>query len=694
MRYALRTCAVLTLALVLLLAAGHAAAGSTEPGQVRGIHNPPIRVGPDFSIHPPAQRAALRPVRDCDGLRAYLADVILDTVVQARYGIMPLPWLEGPDAGSGGEAPSDFTTTNVQEAGVDELDLVKTDGSYLYVARDDAFAVVRSWPPESSAMVASIPQSGWTDGLFLYSGSAAVISTHSRSRLGGMAPTWQGGSVHIDLVDLAMKDKPVVARTIDIEGRLVGARMIDGQIYAVVSSSPKMPDAAWELVWRDDLGLPVLPPNASETEREAAMAAAREVLRPVVEGIMAGLDPRDSLPAVFDSGSELGNDTAAPLLGCSNVFAPASTASWGVLSLVHLDLEQPAVSPLQAVGLLADGFTVYASARSLYVAQQSWWWSWWLTSGTEMTTAIHKFDLGALRAGGSPIRYAATGEVPGWLIGQFSMGEFDGYLRVASTRTDWWWGTAGDLTRTGSLVTVLHDNGRGVLSEVGRLEDIAPGEQLYAARFMGDRGYLVTFRQVDPLFVLDLSDPAAPRISGELEVTGYSSYLHPMDQNHLLTVGMEADQDGRVLGLAVSVFDVSDPGAPSLAQRYVVENDEQTWSWSEALSDHHAFTFFHGVLSIPAYVGGADASGGSTFSGLLVLWVDADTGISELGQIDHADLPPPSSDPYGGYVRMMRSVDIEDAIYSLSTRGIKVNRLMVPDTELARVPFYPVAGGS
>ncbi len=691
MRNTRRTLAVSMLVLAVLLAGGPLAAGSGDPINVRGIHNPPVRVGPDLSIHPPAQRAALRPVRDCDGLRGYLTDVILDTIVQVRYGVRSLPWLETPDAGAGGGAPSDFTTTNVQEAGVDELDVVKTDGLYLYVANNDGLAVVRSWPPESSALVASLPLSGTPDGLFLRGDTAAVISSQYGFLRGGFAPVSRTNKVIIDMVGLTERDRPQAARTITIEGRLVGARMIDGQVYAVVSSSPAMPEAAWELVWRDDLGLPELSPDATEADREAAMARAREILQPLVESIMAGIDPRDSLPTVSDTASPLGKDAAAPLLGCGDVFAPAETETWGVLSVVHVDLDRPLSSPVDAVGVLADGFTVYASARSLYVAQQSWWWSWRFTPETEMSTVVHRFDLGALREGGKPVRYAATGEVSGWLIGQFSMGELNGYLRVATTRTDWWWGGIDDRARSGSLVTVLHNDGRGVLREIGRLEGIAPGEQLYAARFMGTKGYLVTFRQLDPLFVLDLSDPASPRITGELEVTGYSSYLHPMDDDHLLAVGMEADQDGHVLGLAVSVFDVSDPSAPELSQRYLVENDDQTWSWSDALADHHAFTFYHGVLSIPAYVG---SSAGPAFSGLLVLSVDADAGIAELGRIDHADLPPPVPDPYGGFVHIVRSVDIEGAIYSLSTRGIKVNLLDNPDTEIARVPFYPAAGGS
>ncbi len=133
-----------------------------------------------------------------------------------------------------------------------------------------------------------------------------------------------------------------------------------------------------------------------------------------------------------------------------------------------------------------------------------------------------------------------------------------------------------------------------------------------------------------------------------------------------------------MIGLAVSVFDVSNPADPKLAHRYLIEDEEDTWSWSEALSDHHAFTYHRGVLSIPAYIGSTTGQ----FSGLIVLAVDPELGISELGRIDHEDL---SDNEYSPWMR--RSVYIEDAIYSLSSAGVKVNSLYNPEVELARVPF-------
>jgi uncharacterized secreted protein with C-terminal beta-propeller domain len=225
---------------------------------------------------------------------------------------------------------------------------------------------------------------------------------------------------------------------------------------------------------------------------------------------------------------------------------------------------------------------------------------------------------------------------------------------------------------------VLEDDDLGNLREVGHVGGLGPGERIFAVRFMGPKGYVVTFEQVDPLYTLDLADPTQPKVIGELEVTGFSSYLHPIGDDWLLAVGQEADEEGRIIGLAVSIFDVRDFADPKLAHRYLIEGDDDTWSWSEALNDHHAFTFHRGVLSIPVYIGGTEGR----FSGLLVLAVDPEDGIWELGRIDHQGMGTEDKRAW-----MRRSVYIEDAIYSLSSAGVKVNSLDNPEVELAKVPF-------
>jgi len=479
------------------------------------------------------------------------------------------------------------------------------------------------------------------------------------------------GAVQLEVFDVSHPSSPRSVRRVEIEGWLVDARLSDGDLYAGISTFVDYPPEQWDLAWRDDIGLPELPWDATDEERERVLAEARAILRPLIAEIMAGHSIDEFLPWVRD---RKGSDEASPrpLFECDSLFRPATASDWAVLSVVHLDLDDD--GPVTATGLIADGWTVYASKKSLYVAQTSDWW-WWGFTPTDMTTSIHKFELDPSQP--KPVRYAASGSVDGWILDQFALSEHDGFLRVATTEFDWWWGTTSD-EEPASSVSVLADDGWGKLREVGHIGGLGPGERIFAVRFMGAKGYIVTFEQIDPLYTLDLSDPYFPKVLGELKVTGFSSYLHPIGDDWLLTVGQEADEDGRVIGLAVSVFDVRDLANPKLAHRYLVESGDRTWSWSEALNDHHAFTYHRGILSIPAYIGGA----GERFSGLLVLAVDPEDGIHELGRIDHQDLSKSDDQTW-----MRRSVYIEDAIYSLSSAGVKVNSLHNPEVELAKVVF-------
>jgi uncharacterized secreted protein with C-terminal beta-propeller domain len=615
---------------------------------------------------------ALHALEGCEELRAYLVDVAVERVLEYRYNLWwRLPWFGAEGGRDVSDVPSDYTTTNTQEQGVDELDIVKTNGTHLYAVEGDRLHVLRSWPAEATSELATANAGDHGSGLFLRNDRVLVASDvwNPESNF-----PFRFGGTRLELLNIEDPSSPEVVRTIDVEGWLVDARLIDGDLYAVTRSYMELPSELWDLAWRDDIGLPDLPWDASDDERERILAEAQEILRPYVVEIMARHSLDEMMPRFADRTPGSPDSEARPLFDCGSLYRPEHTSNWAILSVLHLDLDQN--GPLTATGLIADGWTVYASASSLYVAQTSnswaWWWGW---APSEMMSVIHKFELDPSLP--EPVRYAASGQVKGWILDQFSMSEHNDFLRVASTEFDWWWGATPDV-EPASSVTILVDNGRGALREVGHVGGLGPGERIFAVRFMGPRGYVVTFEQIDPLFTLDLSDPSDPTVVGELEVTGFSSYLHPIGDDWLLAVGQEADEEGRVLGLAVSIFDVRDFADPKLAHRYLIEGDDDTWSWSEALADHHAFTYHRGVLSIPIYIGGAEGR----FSGLLVLAADPEDGIWELGRIDHQDL---NSTDWHAWMR--RSVYIEDVIYSLSSAGVKVNSLHNPEVEIAKVPF-------
>jgi len=622
-------------------------------------------------------QARLELLSDCGDVMDYAVAAITETLVGQRYGRgwWALPWLDG---GGERDEPAEYTTTNVQESGVDEMDIVKTNGRNIFFLNNEELVILKSWPAESSEILSRVSLEGYPQGLLLYEDILVVISsvwTYDPDQ-----PEFSAYS-RINFFDIGDPSAPVFLRKVDIASWVVGARLIDSDLYVILSAYRSLPANTWELVWRDDIGLPEIDVDASDEEREAAAEQARIILTPLVREIVDQLRPEDILPLMRDSAAEV--PTSRLLLECNEIYRTAETSTLDILSVMHLDLNDPE-SDLDGAGILANGFSLYASARNIYVGQSSWWWfSGW--GAIDVNSDIHVFDISG--TSGEAVRYSASGEVPGWIQNQFSFSEYNGYLRVATTMQDWLWGLLdedGDSREQGSVISVLKDNGEGDLVLHGQLRGIAPGEQIYASRMMGDRGYLVTFERVDPLFTIDLSDPENPEIAGMLKIPGFSSYLHPIDETHLLSVGMAGDDDGTIRGLAVNLFDVGDFSQPVLLHSFELENSDQTWSWSETFADHHAFTLSRNTLSIPAYLYGTSGF----FSGLLVLDVDIENGFEQLGWIDHGDFSPGSEAWYPDFARMRRSIYIEDFLFSLSDRGLKVNDLEDPDILRASIPFF------
>jgi uncharacterized secreted protein with C-terminal beta-propeller domain len=249
----------------------------------------------------------------------------------------------------------------------------------------------------------------------------------------------------------------------------------------------------------------------------------------------------------------------------------------------------------------------------------------------------------------------ASGEVSGRVIGQYALSEHEGVLRVATTNDELW--SAGASTSSESKVTTLAERD-GELVELGSVGGLGKGEQIYAVRYLGDTAYVVTFRQTDPLYVLDLSDAANPREVGELKITGYSSYLHPLGAERLVGVGQEATEEGRTIGMQVSLFDTSDPSAPTKLDGEVLRN-----TWSDAEWDPHAFLSWEPTSQVMLPVSG------DRDSGLLVLTVTAD-GLVPDGVVEAA--PAARIDPY---TAPTRTVVVDDRLYTLWWSGIQANDL-------------------
>ena len=370
------------------------------------------------------------------------------------------------------------------------------------------------------------------------------------------------------------------------------------------------------------------------------------------------------------------------LVDCSKAYAPREFSGFSLLSVLAVDLSE-GIRVGSVATVVSGGDTVYSSQENLYVATQRWIdWAVFEEDDARreseaFTTNIHRFAVGGPDG---PV-YEASGSIDGYLLNQFSMSEHGGYLRVASTDAPGW-GWADD---SESRVDVLEQAGRE-LRIVGSVGGLGRGERIFAVRFMGDVGYVVTFRQTDPLYTIDLSDPADPRVMGELKILGYSAYLHPIGDGLLLGVGQDADEAGRVRGTQVSVFDVSDLSDPLRIHQYTLAES----SSSEVEFDHRAFLYWAPTGTVVLPVGwadfGEDGDEWRWINGAKVLEIGED-GIADRGFIDHR--PSWAGEGQGGAagsepgfpyyfdetIPIRRSLVVGPNLYTLSDGGLKSSDL-------------------
>ncbi len=667
---------------------------------------------------PPLQTSAYRlsPASNCAALSGHVVDVTTEQILRDRYNNY---WFGAEDASAGGnnnaqapsadggngeekQSPDDYTGTNNQEEGVDEADFLKTDGEYIYTIAGSDVVILDSWPAEQTHEVARFTiaenQDGWPSAMFLDGDSLAVLSyIYDYEERYDENGEWIEDKdsfygTRITVMDISDRTNPRLDRQIDIEGLYTNARMIGGDVYVVSNSGLQFPDNYWSLIHDNENLLPAPEYDADEARLEQLRNQARPIVKAILNSKINQDNVTEMLPRKRVYNSSGAQILQEPLYNCTDIFLPSQRAQTGVLNITHFDLGEK--SSITSTGLMANGWQVYASTKSLYIAMTSGWW-WWGWGTQDLTTHIHKFDLDT--PDDRPA-YTASGKVDGWLLNQFSMSEHNGFLRVATTDNQWVWDEATQTGENvgGNHVTILEQS-QGDLKETGSIRDLAPGEQIFAARFMGDKGYVVTFEQVDPLFTFDLSDPYNPKLEGELKINGFSSYIHPLGANHLLTIGQDADSDGRITGVHLQIFDVTDMKNPTRTAQHKISTG--SWSsWSEAMWDHHAFTYHpvKKILAVPMNIHDWEENNGENFSGLILYKIDEAAGISEIGRVNHSDMAAnfwcefydnaswaceEGDERYRWWTSIRRSVFIEDYVYSFGDVGLKVNDLLAPANE-------------
>ena len=553
------------------------------------------------------------------------------------------------DSGSGGAAAAptapQHSTTNTHEPGVDEPDLVKTDGRRLVTVVNGRLRVVDLASRRVTATL-GLPD-GPAEQLLLHGDRALVVIPHGAGGWGsGPAgpdePPARPDGARFVLVNLAGAGR--VLDTLTVDGSYLDARQVGAVARVVVRSGPRL-----RFVHPDG--------------RRSSSAARLQNLRVVAESSIDDWLPRYELQRV-------GEHQQGRLVDCERVSRPATYSGSSMLTVLTLDLGG-LLGTGDPVTVVADGDTVYGTASSLYVAAYQRFdgvaepdgGSAPLPRSQPQRTEVHKFDTSAP---GRP-RYAASGSVEGWLLNQYSLSEHEGRLRVATTLDPGTGSCCDQASRSESAVSVLAQRGNR-LAQVGRVGGLGKGERIYAVRFLGPVGYVVTFRQTDPLYTLDLSDPTRPRAVGELKITGYSAYLHPTGEGTLLGVGQEATPEGRQLGTQVSLFDVGDPARPRRIAQHHLRSGQ-----SEVEFDPHAFLYWpaSGLVVLPVITPYTapdpdpdPARPATAGPGALVLRL-RDGTLSRLGIVRH----PMDADPGAGMIR--RALVVGDTLWTVSDTGAK-----------------------
>jgi hypothetical protein len=594
------------------------------------------------------------------------------------YGVGGLG-LSGVGEGGGGMAhavrvprirsAASVSSTNNQVAGVDEGDIVKTDGAYVYVAANGALRILDGLRPR---LVSVTKLAGDVKELLLEGDRAVAfvkVGGNGRARCTyGYDCTFGGDGSRTKLVvlDLADRAHPTVRREIELSGALLATRRIGTTVHLVVADGEPNTAAPSYESWPA-----IIPSECVVKGMDAAAVRARfEMLARENEKTIRAAARGGGFPAIIERG------VTRALCDAMHAQAPNGDA---FTTLVSFDMTDDAAAPATAVVRSRPG-VVFASKDALYFAVRDG-----RVDGSGETSVVHKFRIGTKA---SDTRYVGSGTVPGHTLNQFAMDEWYGYVRLATTR-----GRVPN-PNVESAVTVLGQDEEGNLVRVGAVDHIAPGEDIRAVRFDEDRGYVVTFKKTDPLFVIDLAKPDAPAILGELKIPGFSTYMHRIDPTHLLSIGFDANDHGSFAffdGVILQLFDVSKPTEPKLLHK---EKIGTRGSSSEAATNHLAFNYMDDrkLLAIPMTVceGGGDGRNGDklAFSGLLLYGVDIEHGFKKLGGVSHGKAGV-SCDTWWSSANsaVKRSVILDDLVFSLATDRAKVQRLASLGVDVADISF-------
>ena len=593
-----------------------------------------------------ALTGTLKPFDTCDTVLQYFKDQAPEYLIERAGGGVanatedagiPVSRAAGPQRGSGDESagmPQTHSTTNIQEAGVDEPDIVKTDGNRI-VAVAQARVHLVGLNAGKMTLRKTLPDTA-ARNVFL-SGERLLVFSGQTSQDFEPGLRWPGQQAILTMYDISNLSDPQLLATLTIDGDVLDARLVGTQVRVATVSSPDV-----------DAPSPVYTPDGriSGKSKDKLRAA---VARTNIDDWVPTYTLEDGAGAQVREGR---------LVECADLAHPETFSGLDTVAVSSFDMGS-VLQSRKTVGVIAGGQQIYATDASTYVSTTDW-----SRDGSPATTSMHKF----VTAQSGASTYKGSGEVPGTLLNQYAMSEYNGVLRVASTVSERrGWVNARQVTE--GLVTTLHEQG-GALRQLGQVGGLGreDNESIRAVRFIEERGYVVTFRQTDPLYVLDLRDAAAPKVVGELKIPGYSGYLHPIGEDLLLGVGQSgvASGDsqeptrGGETGVQFSLFEISNPASPRRI-------DTQTYGAGTAAAefDPRAFLYWQprDLIIAPTNLHG-NYRGQGAFSGLVLLRANAD-GLTELGRLA-------TTEAHG---TAKRSLVIGDTVYTLSDQALQANSL-------------------
>ena len=582
----------------------------------------------------------------------------------------------GGGSGGGRQEGVDYSGTNNQEQGVDEADFVKTDGYHIYTLNGNRLHIMGvpnfgELTPESVTKIEGYPQQMLLDSAQNRIAVFSMINTynlpdgHPLKELVGDKDDdggwhWRINQLSkITVLDITNKTAPTLVREVFYEGWYQTARKIDSSVR-LASYSMIEPSITWGW-WKiyEDTG----------HDKNATKLAVRNYVNQ--------LPLSDFIPQIYVRMPNGHFETNSLSEGsCRSFYRPTDSHARGISSIISFDMLGATVR-WDADHIVSNYTTVYASKDTLLLAEPAhdWWWYWWYKDDPDQLN-VHAFDISVP----GQTHYTGSGRVDGQIVDQFSMDVDNGAIRLATTTgLMWrWWADDEDRPVLENHVFVLEDTGSH-LDIVGHIGGIAKGERIMSSRFQGNKGYLVTFELIDPLFTLDLTDRRNPRVVGELKVPGFSTYLHPIADGKLLSIGVDGTNRWRT---QVSLFDVSDFANPSLDVALPVEA-QNTWGWSEALYDHKAFQYWapKQLLAIPqstyAYQNNSNGSSYYRYLSQLVL-VNVDPANGQLtikGRIDHSPFYDAENDTYWQYIDIRRSIFMGEFVYAISDKAVTAHRV-------------------